>query len=233
MSTKPGRRCPPAVEHPGVERRRGRADEDLPDSRALDDDGRAFDRAVRHPVEHAHVPDDEETHLPREPLAQPAAAGASRSARFDVARHRRSGLHQGDVQPAAVSVSSGMMSRAAMTGRGDVPMRELPDDGEQHVGLFRIHARAAGDHVDGGAGGILGRFLHRRAEAEDLDGAVHLDDRARHRSPLVEGDARPHGRRALDAGARDDAVADRGVRVGEEHEGARHHDREMRPGSRP
>jgi hypothetical protein len=66
-----------------------------------------------------------------------------------------------------------MMSRAAMTGRGDTDA-ELSDDGEEHVGLFRIHARAVSDHVDRGAGNSS-VASSTQAEAEHLDGAVHLE----------------------------------------------------------
>src|SRR5262245_23963865 len=96
-------------------------------------------------------------------------------------------------------------------GRG--PDAELAHDREKHVGLLRIHAGAVGYDVDRGPRGILRRLLHAGTEAQDLDGAVHLDDWPRHRAPLVERDASAHGRRALDAGARDDAVADRRVGI--------------------
>ena len=50
-----------AIEHPGVPGRRGRADDDLADPRALDDHRRALDCALRYPVEDADVVYDEET----------------------------------------------------------------------------------------------------------------------------------------------------------------------------
>ncbi len=57
------KRAPAAVEHPGVAGRRGRADDDLADPRALDDHGRALDGALRYPVEDADVADDEQLTL--------------------------------------------------------------------------------------------------------------------------------------------------------------------------
>src|SRR5262249_23123068 len=46
------------------------------------------------------------------------------------------------------------------------PNAELPDDRQEHVRLFRIHACAESDHVDGRARRVLRCLLDGRAETE-------------------------------------------------------------------
>src|SRR5207247_1716486 len=87
---------------------------------------------------------------------------------------------------------------------------QLADDREQHVRLAAVHARAPDEPFDGATRGVLGGELDRRAEAEDLHGVVHLEDRAVELPSLLELHAGADRDVALDARARDDPVADRG-----------------------
>ena len=161
-----------------------------------------------------------------ERAAARAVRGAARAARRDGSQPAASPApspHQGGDQPVAVARGDDETRRhdwAAATSRCGAPRRSrgacTPPPGPSGRRARRRRWPP----------GWRPRWPPRRWAPKPSTCTVSsdLDDRSRDRAPLVERDPRPHPRRALDAGAGHDPVADRRVRVGEEDERARDHD---------